>query len=418
VSHIEVKGLTKVFGNHPKQGVEMAREGMSKDQILAETGQVLAVNDVSFDVERGEMFIVMGLSGSGKSTVIRMLNRLIEPTDGTVDLDGERVSEMSMAHLRDVRAKKMSMVFQHFALFPHRTVGENAAYGLKIQGVDESERRDRAQAALDRVGLSGWFDRHPGEMSGGMKQRVGIARGLATDADILLMDEPFSALDPLIRRDMQDLLLELQGELSRTIVFITHDLNEAMRIGDRIVVMKDGAVVQIGTGEQIIHDPANQYVKDFVADVDRSRVLTAALAMHEPSATFHPDATPTEVMEHLDRSERNGAYVVDHDHRIVGVARDTEMATAISQQAPTIADHLINAYATASPNTLLDDLSAIAAQHTVSIAVIDDEGHLLGTVPRPALLRALAGEERFARQGGGGTTAATDASTTTREVPA
>nr|WP_274388015.1 glycine betaine/L-proline ABC transporter ATP-binding protein [Salsipaludibacter albus] len=402
----------------------MARQGKSKDEILAETGQVLAVNDVSFDVDQGEMFVVMGLSGSGKSTVIRMLNRLIEPTSGTVDLDGERISDMSMSRLREVRAQKMSMVFQHFALFPHRTVGDNAAYGLKIQGVDEAERRERAEGALARVGLSGWFDRYPSEMSGGMKQRVGIARGLATDADILLMDEPFSALDPLIRRDMQDLLMELQAELSRTVVFITHDLNEAMRIGDRIVVMKDGAVVQVGTGEEIIHDPATTYVADFVADVDRSRVLTASLAMHEPSATFGPDATPREVLDHLDTSERNGVYVVDDDNRVLGVARDQEMAAAMQANAPTIRDHLVDAYATASPDTLLDDLSAIAARHTVSIAVIDDEGHLLGTVPRPALLRALAGDRRMdATRGSDGPArdqveAPSEDATTSREVPA
>jgi glycine betaine/proline transport system ATP-binding protein len=402
VAHIEVEGLTKVFGNDPSKGLQLAREGVSKAEILDRTGQVLAVTDVSFEVEQGELFVVMGLSGSGKSTVIRMLNRLIEPTAGTVDIDGERISDMSASRLREVRAEKMSMVFQHFALFPHRTVGENAAYGLKVQGVDETDRRQQAEAALERVGLSGWFDKYPHEMSGGMKQRVGIARGLATKADILLMDEPFSALDPLIRRDMQDLLMELQAELSRTIVFITHDLNEAMRIGDRIVVMKDGAVVQIGTGEEIIHAPANDYVKDFVADVDRSRVLTAALAMRQPRQTFTVDSDPAVILAHLEESDHNGAYVLDGDSRIVGVARDVQVAQAVRDGADTIADYLVDDYATATPSTLLDDLSAIAARHTVAIAVVDDEGHLQGIVPRPALLRTLAGDARMEASTSGG----------------
>jgi glycine betaine/proline transport system ATP-binding protein len=416
VSHIEVSGLSKVFGRHPERGLELANQGVGKDEILAQTGQVLAVHDVSFEVTKGEMFIVMGLSGSGKSTVVRMLNRLIEPTAGTVVVDGEKISEMSKSRLREVRAQKMSMVFQHFALFPHRTVGDNAAYGLKVQGVGEDERRERAEAALERVGLHGWFDKYPHEMSGGMKQRVGIARGLATDADILLMDEPFSALDPLIRRDMQDLLMELQDELARTVVFITHDLNEAMRIGDRIVVMKDGGVVQIGTGEEIIAEPATDYVADFVADVDRSRVLTAALAMRQPRRTFGPDAAPREVLEFLDDVEQNGVYVVDDDDRLLGVARDDRVAQAMRDGHATIADVLVDAYATAEPDTLLQDLSAVAAQHTVPIAVRDDRGHLLGVVPRPALLAALAGEQRL--------DAAAEAArepgepTTTQEVPA
>jgi glycine betaine/proline transport system ATP-binding protein len=391
VSQVTVRKLTKIFGNRPKRALELLEQGASKDEVLEESGQVVAVRDVSFEVEQGELFVVMGLSGSGKSTVIRMLNRLIEPTSGTVTIDGDDVGKLSDEQLRDLRAKKLSMVFQHFALFPHRTVAENAAYGLKIQGVDESQRRERAAQALERVGLKGWGDKHPGEMSGGMKQRVGIARGLATDASILLMDEPFSALDPLIRRDMQDLLMDLQAEFKRTIVFITHDLNEAMRIGDRIVVMKDGAVVQIGTGEQIIHDPANQYVADFVADVDRARVLTAHLAMRKPLKTFPPTATPREVLDWLDDHEYNGVYVVGGDDRLLGVARDDRCIAAVRDGVERVRDIVVDDYASAEPGTLLMDLSKLAAQHTVPIAVTDDTGHLLGTIPRPALLETLAG---------------------------
>ena len=390
---MHVAGLTKIFGDNPQRALDLLADGRSKAEVLEETGQVVAVRDVGFDVDEGELFVVMGLSGSGKSTVIRMLNRLIEPTRGSVEIDGQDIAKLDNESLRRLRSQNMSMVFQHFALFPHRTVGENAAYGLKIQGVDEDERRERAEKALARVGLEGWTDKFPHEMSGGMKQRVGIARGLATDADILLMDEPFSALDPLIRRDMQDLLMELQEELHRTIVFITHDLNEAMRIGDRIVVMKDGAVVQIGTGAEIIHDPANQYVADFVADVDRARVLTADLAMRKPRKTFPPDASPREVLAWLDDTELNGVYVVADDGRLLGVARDDRLVRATRDGVSRVEDVLIQDFASARPDTLLLDLSALAAKHTVPIAVLDDDGHLLGTIPRPALLETLAGEQ-------------------------
>ena len=404
MAKIRVTGLTKIFGPHPERTLDLLGQGKGKDEVLAETGAVVAVQDVDFEVDQGELFVVMGLSGSGKSTVIRMLNRLIEPTAGTVEIDGQDIGSMDMADVRTMRAKSMSMVFQHFALFPHRTVLENAAYGLKIQGVDEEERRERAQQSLDRVGLKGWGDKYPHEMSGGMQQRVGIARGLATDADILLMDEPFSALDPLIRRDMQDLLMDLQDELQRTIVFITHDLNEAMRIGDRIVVMKDGRVVQIGTGEEIIHNPATQYVADFVADVDRARVLTAQLAMHKPRKTFPPTASPREILDWLEGVEQNGVYVVADDGRILGVARDDRLIRADREKRQEVREIVIDDYASARPDTLLMDLSALAARHTVPIAVLDDEDRLVGTITRTALFEALSGEDEDAPQADHGDT--------------
>jgi glycine betaine/proline transport system ATP-binding protein len=392
-AHIRASGLYKIFGPHPRRALEAARSGHDRDRIQQESGHVLAVDDVSFDVDRGELFVIMGLSGSGKSTVVRMLNRLIEPTAGTIEIDGESVGELDAAGLRQLRQRKISMVFQHFALFPHRTVGENAAYGLKVQGVEEDERRRLADAALETVGLSGWADHYPHELSGGMQQRVGLARGLATEADILLMDEPFSALDPLIRRDMQDLLASLQSDLHRTIVFITHDLNEAMRLGDRICVLKDGRVVQVGTGAEIIASPANEYVSEFVADVDRSRVLTADLAMRHPRRTFDPAAHPREVLSWLDEQEFNGVYVLDADGKVLGVARDDRLAEGLRRGATEVEGLLTQDYARATPSTLLSDLSGLAAQHTVPIAVTDDRGHLLGVVPRARLLAALAGEE-------------------------
>jgi glycine betaine/proline transport system ATP-binding protein len=393
MSHVKVQGLTKVFGRQQRRALELLDQGGTREEIQQQTGAVVAAADVEFAIERGELFVVMGLSGSGKSTVVRMINRLIEPTRGTVEIDGEDIGRLEGAELRRVRQQKMSMVFQHFALFPHRTVGENAAYGLKVQGVDESVRRERAEHALETVGLGGWFDSYPHELSGGMKQRVGLARGLATEADVLLMDEPFSALDPLIRRDMQDLLASLQDELHRTIVFITHDLNEAMRLGDRICVLKDGKVVQIGTGAEILAHPATDYVADFVADVDRSRVLTADLAMRAPRRTFTPEDHPRVVLDWLDEQEFNGVYVLDRDGRVLGVAQDDRLAGALRDGTTTIRDLLTEDYARCRPDTLLSDLAGMAAQHTVPVAVIDDTGHLLGVVPRARLLAALAGEE-------------------------
>jgi glycine betaine/proline transport system ATP-binding protein len=393
MSDLRVEGLTKIFGDRPERAFAALREGRTKEEVLAETGQVVAVHDVTFEVERGELFVVMGLSGSGKSTVVRMLNRLIEPTSGSVHVAGQDVLAMGREELRRLRMSTISMVFQHFALFPHRTVLQNAGYGLKVQGVGEAERRERANEALERVGLAGWGDSMPHELSGGMQQRVGLARGLATDADILLMDEPFSALDPLIRRDMQDLLAGLQRELGRTIVFITHDLNEAMRLGDRIVVMRGGEVVQIGTGEQIIHDPANAYVEDFVADVDRARVLTAQLAMREPRKVFGSDASPREVLGWLDDADVNGVYVVDDQRHILGVARDDKVAEGLREGVADVRDLLIDDYARVAVDTPLSDIMGLAAQHTVAVAVTDHDGRLLGVVRRAALLAALSGEE-------------------------
>ena len=393
MSELKVQGLTKIFGDHPQRAMEALEQGMPKSEVHEKTGQVVGAHDVSFEVGHGELFVVMGLSGSGKSTVVRMINRLFEPTAGSIEIDGEDVLAMNREELRRLRMSKVSMVFQHFALFPHRTVGENAAYGLKVQGVGDEERRERANKALERVGLGGWFDSMPHELSGGMQQRVGLARGLATEADLLLMDEPFSALDPLIRRDMQDLLAGLQEELNRTIIFITHDLNEAMRLGDRIVVMRDAEVVQIGTGEEIIHDPANQYVADFVADVDRSRVLTASTAMREPRQTFGPDASPREVLDWLDEADVNGVYVLDADKRILGVARDDKVAQGMREGAASVRSLLIDDYIGVDADTPLNELQALAAQHPVAIAVMDEQGRMLGVVRRASLLAALAGEE-------------------------
>jgi glycine betaine/proline transport system ATP-binding protein len=369
----------------------MAQDGASRQQVLEATGCTVGVNNVSFEVDRGELFVVMGLSGSGKSTLVRLINRLIRPSAGTMEIEGRDISAMSENELRTVRNRTLSMVFQHFALFPHRTVRENAAYGLRVRNESEAKSRERADWALEEVGLGDRGDAYPDELSGGMKQRAGLARALATDADVLLMDEPFSALDPLIRRDMQDLLLKLHAELQKTIVFITHDLNEAMRIGDRILLMKDGAVVQLGTGAEILSSPADDYVSDFVADVDRTRVLTAEDVMRDARLLANPNERPEDVLSRLGNDEANGVYVLDEQRRIVGVARDDLLAAAVKHRAATLAQEcLVDEYLTTTPNRPLIELCSLVGHQTVPLAVVDDDRRLLGVVPRAAVLAALA----------------------------
>jgi glycine betaine/proline transport system ATP-binding protein len=338
-SRLEAEHLHKVFGRRQDEAVERLHQGIDREELRAD-GTTAAVIDASFTVEPGEIFVVMGLSGSGKSTLLRMLNGLLEPTAGHVRFDGQDLTALSDRELREVRARKISMVFQHFALFPHRSVRDNAAYGLAVQGVPRAERERRADEALALCGLDGWEKSWPDELSGGMQQRVGLARALATDADLLLMDESFSALDPLIRRDMQDQLLELQKSLKKTIVFITHDLNEAMRLGDRIAVMRDGRIVQIGTAEDILVRPANDYVASFTRDVDRSRVLTAGAVM-DTSVTGDDPGCGCE---------------------------------------------------TARPDTAFAELCAISARLSHDVGVVDDANRLIGVVPRQRLVGFLGDE--------------------------
>ncbi|MEU5958101.1 glycine betaine/L-proline ABC transporter ATP-binding protein [Streptomyces sp. NPDC047525] len=351
MSRLQAEHLYKVFGRRPADAVEKLRHGTDREELRAE-GTTAAVIDASFTVEPGQIFVVMGLSGSGKSTLLRMLNGLSEPTAGQVLFEGQDLTGLSARELREVRSKKISMVFQHFALFPHRSVLENAGYGLEVQGVPRAEREERATVALELAGLKGWEKSWPDELSGGMQQRVGLARALATDADLLLMDESFSALDPLIRRDMQDQLLELQKRLKKTIVFITHDLNEAMRLGDQIAVMRDGEIVQIGTAEDILVTPANDYVAAFTQDVDRSRVLTAGAIMAEPETVF-------------------------------GTKTDE------GKELKTAQDVLSAAPATVKAETPIIDLFTPCSTSGVAVAVTDDEGALIGVVPRARLLAVL-----------------------------
>jgi glycine betaine/proline transport system ATP-binding protein len=350
VSRLQAEHLYKVFGKRSDEAVARLQAGTERDELRGE-GTTAAVIDCSFEVEEGQIFVVMGLSGSGKSTLLRMLNGLLEPTSGRVVFDGQEVTALDPQQLREVRSQKISMVFQHFALFPHRSVLENAAYGLEVRGLARKEREERAYEALQLAGLSGWENSWPDELSGGMQQRVGLARALATDAEMLLMDESFSALDPLIRRDMQDQLLELQRKLKKTIVFITHDLNEAMRLGDRIAVMRDGKIVQNGTAEDILVRPANDYVASFTQDVDRSRVLTAGSIMGETGATAGARGAGP-----LSDGGRPGK----------------------------------SAYATVSAETPIAELFTPFSTSDDAVVVTDESGAPIGVVDRERLLTALA----------------------------
>ena len=387
---VRAEGLFKVFGRRQDEAVRRLLDGASRDEVT-KLGATPAVIDASFDVQPGEIFVVMGLSGSGKSTLIRMLNGLWTPTAGSVYVDDVDIAKIDAAKLRQVRQQKISMVFQHFALLPHRTVAENAAYALDIQGVSKEERRTRAVESLELVGLKGWEDKFPSQLSGGMKQRVGLARALAAGSDIMLMDEAFSALDPLIRREMQDQLVELQASLNKTIVFITHDLNEAMRLGDRIAVMRDGRIVQIGTAEEVLNDPANDYVAQFVADVDRTRVLTASSVMEKPQYVVNADSGPREAQHVMREKHVSAAFAVGRrDNRLHGVVYDKDVVDAVKRGDQKLDGVIKDDAAAVQEEAYLADLFAPSAESTLPLAVVDAAGRLVGVVPRVTLLAAMA----------------------------
>jgi glycine betaine/proline transport system ATP-binding protein len=385
---IVARDTYKVFGKRPDKGVARLREGATREE-LREEGTTAAVIDASFEVREGEIFVVMGLSGSGKSTLIRMVNGLLEPTAGELLVYGDDIVKMNQEQLRRTRREKVSMVFQHFALFPHRTVGENAAYGLKVQGMQRDDRERRAKEALRLVGLKGWEDSLPGQLSGGMRQRVGLARALAAGTNIMLMDEAFSALDPLIKREMQDQLVELQHELGKTILFITHDLNEAMRLGDRIAMMRDGRIVQIGTAEQILNNPANDYVAQFVQDVDRTRVLTAGSVMTPPVAVVGSEQGPRLVHKLMREHQTARLFVVDRQKKLCGAVDEEAVVAAVKQGVDTLDGVLDREVVSVSAHTHLSELLPLSAGNAKALAVVDDDRRVVGVLARVTLLQAL-----------------------------
>lgn len=383
------RSLSKAYGLNRKQAAA-ALEAEDPASAVANAGGYLGAFDIDLQVRRGEMFMVMGLSGSGKSTLLRMINRLHEPSAGELEIDGEDILAAPRARLRELRNQKIGMVFQHFSLMPHRTVRENAAYGLKVRGVSRGERLERATATLERVGLGDRGDKYPHELSGGMKQRVGLARALAVDPPIMLMDEPFSALDPLIRREMQDLLLELQEQDRRTTIFVTHDLNEAMRLGDQVMVLRAGRVVQVGAAVEIVSAPADDYVNEFVADVDRARVLTAGDLARPPLLTCQRSDRPADVLTRLGNNEANGAFVLDEAHRVVGIVTDRDLSRAIARGYAGLDPVVSQDYERVEPGALLADIMHLSGRHLVPLTVVDKDDQLVGVVPRAAILSALS----------------------------
>lgn len=387
---LEVKNVSKLFGPGAQEGVKLLEQGWDKKRLAKEKNITVGVNQVNMEIKQGEIFVIMGLSGSGKSTLVRMLNRLIEPTSGEILVHGKDLRKMNKEQLRKVRRETISMVFQSFALLPHRTVLDNVEYGLEIQKVDKAIRREKAKEALELVGLKGWEDKLPSELSGGMQQRVGLARALANDPEVLLMDEAFSALDPLIRRDMQDELVELQDRMQKTIIFITHDLDEALRIGDRIALMKDGSVEQIGTPEEIMIQPANSFVARFVEDVDLSKVLTASHVMLRPE-TITLDRGPRVALELMRERGISNLFVIDRSKKLLGVIT-AEDAVRAFKDGKTLQDILITDGPQVPPETMMNDLFEITSSAKVPVAVVGENGRLVGVIVRGALLGALGGE--------------------------
>jgi len=395
---IVVKDATKIFGKSSGRAIQMLKDGKTKSDILKATGATVGVKQVSFDVNEGEIFVIMGLSGSGKSTLVRLLNRLIDPTMGQILLDGKDIVQMNKEQLRDVRRKKIGMVFQNFALFPHKTIVENTEYGLEIQRVSKKERNEKAIESLKLVGLAGYEDQYPKQLSGGMQQRVGLARALANNPDILLMDEAFSALDPLIRKDMQNELLQLHHDMQKTIIFITHDLDEALRIGDRIALMKDGEIVQIGTPEEILMSPSNEYVERFVEDVDLSKVLTAGHIMKKAD-TVKVDRGPRVALRMMKQLGISSIYVVDNANRLLGAVTAQDTVEAIEKEK-SLNDVIISDLPMISPDTVLTELFDAVSTASIPVAVIDEEQKLQGIIIRGALIGALAGDNEFINKDG------------------
>lgn len=392
MSKVRVEHLTKVFGKRSQQALAMVKENKSKNEIVEKTGATVGVYDASFEVNAGEIFVIMGLSGSGKSTLIRLLNRLIEPSSGDIYIDDEDIAKMSKEELREVRRHKVNMVFQNFGLFPQRTILENTEYGLEVRGVPKEERRERAEQALDNSGLLSFKDQYPNQLSGGMQQRVGLARALANDPEILLMDEAFSALDPLIRREMQDELLELQERVKKTIIFITHDLNEALRIGDRIALMKDGQIMQIGTGEEILTNPANEFVREFVEDVDRSKVLTAQNIMVPAITTNIEIDGPNVALQRMRKEEVSMLLAIDRKRQLKG-SLTAESAQEARAKGLTLKEVIDTNVQKVHKDTLISDIFNLIYDSPAPLAVIDDEDRLLGVVIRGSVIGALTDTE-------------------------
>ncbi|PUU87467.1 MAG: glycine betaine/proline transport system ATP-binding protein [Halanaerobium sp.] len=389
---IKAENLYKVFDGKGQKEIEMLKNGKSKDDILEKTGATVGINNASFEVEEGEIFVIMGLSGSGKSTLLRTLNRLVEPTAGTIEIDGTNIMDLNKNELREFRKEKFGMVFQNFALFPYRTVLENAEFGLEIQGMDKEQRREKAMTALKQVGLEGYEDQKPDQLSGGMQQRVGLARALAVDTDILLMDEPFSALDPLIKKDMQDKLLDLYEHIDKTIVFITHDLDEALKLGDRIAIMKDGEIVQVGNHEEILTNAENDYVAEFVQDVNRSRVLTAEDIMDKARAVLYKQDGLRTALHKMRHNELGSIFVLGENRKYRGIVTIEDVVESLNKDKENL-DEIIKEVPIAEPEESVNDLFSKIADIDTPLPVLDENDKLKGIIVKTNVVANLASEK-------------------------
>lgn len=388
---IHIEGLYKVFGPRPESVMPLVRQGKTKDDILAETGHTVGLKDINLTIDKGEIFVIMGLSGSGKSTLIRHFNRLIDPTEGVIQVESTDVMKLPEKELQDFRRHKMSMVFQRFGLLPHHTVLDNVSYGLSIQGVAKKERQQRAREWLDTVGLAGYEAQYPSQLSGGQQQRVGLARALCTDAEVLLMDEAFSALDPLIRSEMQDQLIELQEKLHKTIIFITHDLDEALRLGDRIAILKDGEVVQQGRPDEILLHPANDYVEAFVKDVNRARALTVDTVMKPPACRITADTIAEALQQMKQGKEEYGYYI--NDDGFQGIVTQDALEEAYSDDQHQKLGEVLEEVPTILPDAVLESVIPETLEAEYSVPVVDEDGNLKGELSRSSLAEVLCEPE-------------------------
>ena len=395
-SVLSIRGLYKVFADDNGEGLELARSGRPKDEIQEETGAVVGLREINIEIERGELFVVMGLSGCGKSTLVRCINRLIEPSVGEVWLNGREITAMSDDELRETRRHDLAMVFQHFGLMPHRNVLDNVALPLEVGGVAKAERRERAATALELVGLADWVGTMPNQLSGGMKQRVGLARGLAMDTPVLLMDEPFSALDPVIRRDLQDELLALQQSVQKTIVFITHDLNEAVRVGDRIAIMRDGGIVQLGAPNDVVLNPADSFVREFTQDVRLHGMVTAASIMDSDFASARGSASVAELIEMIEERQLSAICCVDDAGKYLGTADPSSALRATRSGVDRIEDAPLYVGDAVWEETVLDDLVPAGLRANHPLPVLDNDGVLIGIIPLERLARAMVSDEAAA----------------------
>ena len=394
-SQVIVKDLWKIFGRDPKRIIKIDLRNKSKEEIQKKTGCIVGMRNINLEIKKGEFYILMGLSGSGKSTLIRNLIRLVNPTSGSITINDQNVTKMNSEQLLQFRRKTFGMVFQHYGLLPHMTVLDNAAYGLKVKGLPKGERYAKAMQSLETVGLKGWEDYYPGSLSGGMQQRVGLARALANDPEILLMDEPFSGLDPLIRRQMQDELVELQDKLKKTIIFVTHDLHEALKLGDRIAIMRNGEVVQVGSPEDIVTQPANDYVEEFVKDASPAKVLTAGSIMEEPKVLLYAWEGPKTALTLLRSKKKKSAFVLDKSRHLMGIVRESglEKLLELEERPKVIPQSSLQIVSSVTEDTILEDLFSIVTENPYPIPVLNQDGKFSGIVTTDQIFESITPSE-------------------------